>query len=340
VAAEGTDSFDAMSRGFSYVYSRPWHFAWYQAVAGVYGWICITFVMTFTVVMCYLGVYAAACGFDWVARTWRDEGDARQNAFGITIGEGKSIANDTEKRLPDLSAILDPVKGETAEARAERVSKTLADAKTLRGAALRAVLEADEIELDQLKAYVADLERLDPGLALLVRQGRGGPSSGDRRLHIINQKAWDLLLSRRHTSTDLYEWGPRALVAEPHPYGRLMFVLNCSITWSGGHSAGPRQVGVDRAVAGRSADELGWGVELIITHWVVTAWLLMAMGLAYGYAVSYVISQQTVIYFLLRKKVDGIEMNEVFEEPEEQQEPLPEITPPGEGAAPKAEEKK
>jgi hypothetical protein len=60
--------------------------------------------------------------------------------------------------------------------------------------------------------------------------------------------------------------------------------------------------------------------------YIVVVWLLIALGLACGYVPSYILSQQTLIYALLRKRVDGIEMNEVFEEAEE--EPLAAEEPP------------
>jgi ribosomal protein L12E/L44/L45/RPP1/RPP2 len=77
---------------------------------------------------------------------------------------------------------------------------------------------------------------------------------------------------------------------------------------------------------------------------VITFWLVITLGLALGYVVSYAISQQTMIYYILRKKVDGIEMNEVFEETEEELKPTAlETAKPAESApaagAPKAEDK-
>jgi hypothetical protein len=47
IAAEGTDSFDAISRGFSYVYNKPWHYIWYQFWNIVYGSVCVAFVLVF-----------------------------------------------------------------------------------------------------------------------------------------------------------------------------------------------------------------------------------------------------------------------------------------------------
>lgn len=47
IAVEGSDSFDAISRSFSYVYHRPWKLLWYTAVALTYGAICYLFVRLF-----------------------------------------------------------------------------------------------------------------------------------------------------------------------------------------------------------------------------------------------------------------------------------------------------
>jgi hypothetical protein len=67
---------------------------------------------------------------------------------------------------------------------------------------------------------------------------------------------------------------------------------------------------------------------------ILLVWLILIAGMIAGYLVSYIASSQTLIYFLLRKKVDGIEMNEVFEEKEEGEEDVAEGA--AEGAAPPA----
>ena len=51
ISAEGTDAFDAISRAYSYVYSRPWRYIWYHLVACVYGAVVCCFVVAFTVLM-------------------------------------------------------------------------------------------------------------------------------------------------------------------------------------------------------------------------------------------------------------------------------------------------
>ena len=47
IAVEGSDSFDAISRSFSYVFARPWRMLWYTIVSVVYGAICYLFVRFF-----------------------------------------------------------------------------------------------------------------------------------------------------------------------------------------------------------------------------------------------------------------------------------------------------
>ena len=47
IAVEGSDSFDAISRSFSYLYARPWRLLFYSLVAMIYGALCYVFVRFF-----------------------------------------------------------------------------------------------------------------------------------------------------------------------------------------------------------------------------------------------------------------------------------------------------
>ncbi|HEV2294873.1 MAG TPA: hypothetical protein VGR35_13555 [Tepidisphaeraceae bacterium] len=51
IAVEGSDSFDAISRSFSYVYARPWRMIFYTLVAIIYGALCYVFVRLFVGLM-------------------------------------------------------------------------------------------------------------------------------------------------------------------------------------------------------------------------------------------------------------------------------------------------
>lgn len=54
VAYDGSDCFDAISRSFSYVYSKPWRMGFYTAIAAVYGAICYIFVRLFTFLLLWV----------------------------------------------------------------------------------------------------------------------------------------------------------------------------------------------------------------------------------------------------------------------------------------------
>ena len=47
IAVEGSDSFDAISRSFSYVFARPWRMLFYMVAGVIYGAICFLFVRFF-----------------------------------------------------------------------------------------------------------------------------------------------------------------------------------------------------------------------------------------------------------------------------------------------------
>lgn len=62
ISTEGTDAFDAISRAFSYVYSRPWRYIFYHIVAAVYGAVVCTFVVVFAVFALQVAMGTVHCG--------------------------------------------------------------------------------------------------------------------------------------------------------------------------------------------------------------------------------------------------------------------------------------
>ena len=83
IAVEGSDSFDAISRSFSYVYARPWRMLWYTIVAIVYGALTFLFVRWFIFLM--LGFAHKFTGL-WVART-----TGAENSLWISIWPGPGL---------------------------------------------------------------------------------------------------------------------------------------------------------------------------------------------------------------------------------------------------------
>jgi hypothetical protein len=55
ISTEGSDSFDALSRSYSYVYQAPWHYIWYSLVALVYGAVLVFFVGFMGSLLVYMG---------------------------------------------------------------------------------------------------------------------------------------------------------------------------------------------------------------------------------------------------------------------------------------------
>jgi hypothetical protein len=62
VSAEGTDSFDALSRSYSYTYQRPVHYLFYAAIAGILGTLAWVVVLIFARGVINYSYWAASWG--------------------------------------------------------------------------------------------------------------------------------------------------------------------------------------------------------------------------------------------------------------------------------------
>ncbi|MDP9172735.1 MAG: hypothetical protein M3O30_02575 [Planctomycetota bacterium] len=72
IAVEGSDSFDAISRSFSYVYARPWRMLFYTAVAVAYGAATYMFVHLFLMMLLVLTHHFVGIGMWTAANNTRD----------------------------------------------------------------------------------------------------------------------------------------------------------------------------------------------------------------------------------------------------------------------------
>jgi hypothetical protein len=63
IGAEATESFDALSRSFSYVLGRPWNYLFYGTVALLYGGIVMIFTTTFAYAMVHMSQYVVSWGY-------------------------------------------------------------------------------------------------------------------------------------------------------------------------------------------------------------------------------------------------------------------------------------
>ncbi|HEV3203568.1 MAG TPA: hypothetical protein VGY77_04255, partial [Gemmataceae bacterium] len=60
ISAEGSDTFDAFSRSYSYVYQSPWRYIWYCLVSILYGAVVVFFVGFMGSLMVYLGKWGVS----------------------------------------------------------------------------------------------------------------------------------------------------------------------------------------------------------------------------------------------------------------------------------------
>ena len=60
ISVEGTDSFDALSRTYAYVYQRPLHYLWYAAIAGGLGVLAGLLITIFAGAIVYLSLWCAS----------------------------------------------------------------------------------------------------------------------------------------------------------------------------------------------------------------------------------------------------------------------------------------
>jgi hypothetical protein len=71
ISAEGSDTFDALSRSYNYVFQAPWNYIWYSFVAVVYGAVLVFFVCFMGSLVVYLTKWSVSQtpGTDyWVSR--------------------------------------------------------------------------------------------------------------------------------------------------------------------------------------------------------------------------------------------------------------------------------
>lgn len=68
IATEGSDSFDAMSRSYSYIYSRPWRAMFYAAILTIYGAVCFVFVRSFALIALKTARLFIGMGMHWSDR--------------------------------------------------------------------------------------------------------------------------------------------------------------------------------------------------------------------------------------------------------------------------------
>jgi len=97
ISVEGTDSFDALSRTYAYVYQRPLQYLWYAAIAGGLGVLAGLLITVFAGAIVYLSLWCASwtAGGTAAARIARE---LPQGVIGVSQfagSEGKAVVGTT-----------------------------------------------------------------------------------------------------------------------------------------------------------------------------------------------------------------------------------------------------
>jgi hypothetical protein len=238
ISAEGSDSFDALSRSYSYVYQAPWHYLWYGLVAVAYGVVVVFFVGLMGSLMVYLGKW----GLDqtpWIGRAMKRE-PAYLFAYAPTSFGWRELL----------------LQGSPAVYTAEDIAK------------YSKILTKDDI---------AKLKKEDKPVL---------PAS------------------------KVPEGVQRDILADNFKKG---------------------------AVRSDYMEKFGeWSWANYIGAWMVAFWLGLVFLLIVGFGYSYFWSASTIIYLLMRKKVDETEIDEVHLEEDEVEEPYTPPAPPPPSGAPAA----
>ena len=77
ISTEGSDTFDALSRSYNYVFQSPWTYLWYSFIAVVYGAVVTLFVVFMGSLTVYLGKWAVS------QAPWSEAADRQPNFLFI-----------------------------------------------------------------------------------------------------------------------------------------------------------------------------------------------------------------------------------------------------------------
>lgn len=125
--------------------------------------------------------------------------------------------------------------------------------------------------------------------------------AGDGSFHRVNQWAFSWVLSPDHQPSALPEnyWTLKGFRESPDLAGRPFALANL-------------------IVQPDFKTPLPTGFSSWLAAMILIAWLVLLFATVYAFPIAYFFCQQTMIYLILRKQVDEIEMKEIFVEDEEE----------------------
>ena len=267
ISAEGSDSFDALSRSYSYVFQKPWKFIFYTSVAIIYGALVFTFIVGFGGMTIHLSGWAVSAGATRSKTAVFYQSAPEASGWRET---GRTLLKESFR---DSGEVLDE-------------DVTTEDATD--------TLKLDKEKSDTTSATTKDSSDSEP----VEEESQSNPDGSDDPSRISQSPTSDSDPSDvLVTVSD--ETMEEDMTSSEEGTGKTV------------ESDANETPSVTEAVS-----VSGQPIEEILGGLLSAIWLYLAFFLLLGFVYSYFWSASTMMYFLLRKDVDGTDYDEVYLEEE------------------------
>lgn len=323
LSAEGSDAFDALSRTFSYVFVKPWRYAWYLLVALAYGLVCLLVIKLFVVVSLMAVDKGASVGFGLVGQ--QDKWEViSHNALVASDKALEPIRNCTGMYVERAKA-LDFTGDADGGYLSRFVAWTIA-VPTLPGDELTIQKAAKERYLAEYNDALNDYEtkQMDTDVSTEEMQ-RKQRLLEDTKRRLDNQDYGvmtkeDLEAQKRSLEAEL-----AGIKADPEAEKRVVRLYAILAQKLGADATELRQEDLETHnidVSGAMSMELDVDVPkdnpwyFMPTSLILSVFLMIYYALVAGFAVSLKLSLFTITYLLMRRRLDGTDMTEVYRDEE------------------------
>jgi hypothetical protein len=288
ISTEVSDAFEGVSRAWDYLLSRPWH-------------VLLTWLLTglYLAIVAFLGNLFLDVSVKSLTVGWWGLGDAPRP---VLLDEATRQTLKLEPGLEGLKKVYVPGRQDFIYHRVI--------GKKFRAADDGVITYHQGLEYG-IEKYKADLGAYPAALHDLLAPPASAPPGAWKGpyMQALPVDAWGR------------EYGYRTPSRREHTAGYDLF------------SRGPDIAVESDDIPGREGLGVGQGLPLNIAPIVeqnmtfaargVSIWLNIARLLLYGYCLAYFLSAQTVVYFILRREVEGEDHSEIVLEEEEQHDDLP-----------------
>lgn len=277
ISAEGSDSFDALSRSYSYVFQKPWKFIFYTSVAIIYGALVFTFIVGFGGMTVHLSGWAVSGG------ATRSKTAVFYQSAPEASGWRETGRTLLQQSFRDSGEVFDDTPNEDT-----------IDSSGKEGAG-----DTDPLNLDTENSDTANATTKDPAVSEPVEEeSQSKPGGSEDPSRVLPSPTSD------SDSSD----GLVTVSDEMMEEDKISSEQGVGKTGESDANETPSAAEAV-SVSSQPLDErLGGSLSAI--------WLYLAFFLLLGFVYSYFWSASTMMYFLLRKDVDATDYDEVYLEEE------------------------